>query len=392
MAGYRDELEAMAARTEALQKELQDREREVEELRGKVSPEERLDKLARDLAAAQAELASLRGPRSPTQRTALFAVALGSSLLFVGLGLAAFLGTRHSSSLTVPTAPASRPVEVAPVEAPLPPPAPTARTRTPPPPPEDPPRTLDTTWKGRVRKARGSDMAIGAPCEVRATLSSRRREPDPFEGRQPSGTRDVAKLVVLCGTVRLYSTEDHFNGESMTSSSVYEQPARAGGFQRSLVYEDSGSRQGRNDVSIDTNAGVARVWSGGAKPIELELAVDELDAPVPDALLETSPAGEGCPSSRRAGSVTAAKGSASVKTGAQCLVVERPRDGRCQVNVACGGKVLYPNGFADVNGGIVIDDKPSTEDRDPKLRIAGNQVVVSDEGLTNWSVEVRLVD
>jgi hypothetical protein len=81
-----------------------------------------------------------------------------------------------------------------------------------------------------------------------------------------------------------------------------------------------------------------------------------------------------------------------VKTGAQCLVVERPRDGRCQVNVACGGKVLYPNGFADVNGGIVIDDKPSTEDRDPKLRIAGNQVVVSDEGLTNWSVEVRLVD
>jgi hypothetical protein len=388
MAGYRDELEAMAARTEALQKELQDKQREVEELRGKVSPEERLDKLARDLAAAQTELASLRGPRPSASRAALVAIAAGLSLLAAGI---VFVTRARSPArdemIQLPPVPSH--TDPAPVEIPLPSPAPRAHNE---PRPPDPPRTLDTAWKGHVRKVRGSDIAIGTPCEVRATLSSRRQDPDLSEGRVPSGTRDVAKLVVLCGTVRLYSTEDSFNGESMTSSSLYEEPARAGGFQRSVVYEDSGNRKGRNDVSIDTNAHVARVWSGGAAPVEVEIAVDELDAPVPDALLETPPAGQGCPSSRRAGSVTAAKGSSGVKTGAQCSVVERPRDGRCQVNVACGGKVLYANGFADVNGDLVIDDKPSTEDRDPKLHIAGNQVVVSDEGLTNWSVEIHLVD
>src|SRR5579859_2085402 len=108
MTEYRDELEAMAARNEALQRELDEKRREVDALRGAGSPSERLDKLARDLAAAQVELASLRGPqRSPPSRA--LGVLAAASIGGASLAAAAFLVAAR------PVAP-----HVSPVHAPAP--------------------------------------------------------------------------------------------------------------------------------------------------------------------------------------------------------------------------------------------------------------------------------
>jgi hypothetical protein len=170
---------------------------------------------------------------------------------------------------------------------------------------------------------------------------------------------------------------------------LYERKGAGGGFQRAVVYNDTGERRGRTEVSVDTIAGVVRVFSGGAAPVEVRLAVDPLDDPQPDALVETADVA-GCPRAQRAGKVTTAKGSAGVAQGAECVVLEMPHEGACQVRVACGAKILYPDGKARVEGDEVIDDKTTAEDRDPKLHIAGDHVDVADEGLRSWAVGIVL--
>jgi hypothetical protein len=121
----------------------------------------------------------------------------------------------------------------------------------------------------------------------------------------------------------------------------------------------------------------------------VSLDVDPLDVVNAQPLFPAAPV-EGCPPARREGAVASASGSAGVGSGAACVLFERPQNGRCQVRVTCGGKNLYADGRADSRDGKVIDDEPTSQDRDPMLQLAGDEVTVSDEGLKNWSVKVRL--
>ena len=82
---YRDEREALQARSRDLEQELERKRREVDELRRDGPPKERVEKLARDLAAAQWELARLRGT-PPPRRVPVVVVALSG--LIVALLLA----------------------------------------------------------------------------------------------------------------------------------------------------------------------------------------------------------------------------------------------------------------------------------------------------------------
>jgi len=113
---------------------------------------------------------------------------------------------------------------------------------------------------------RGSTVAVGTSCTVEAALSNDQK-------------LELDRLRVLCGTKSLYSSEDSFSGMSSSSWDVGEEAAPGGKYRRSLVYEDSGDRQGRNDVAIDTPKGFARIWSGGAVPMEIGLKVERLDPP-----------------------------------------------------------------------------------------------------------------
>ena len=80
------------------------------------------------------------------------------------------------------------------------------------------------------------------------------------------------------------------------------------------------------------------------------------------------------------------EGMPGVLVGARCTVATEPADAECRVTVKCGTTLLYDRGFAPVIDGVIMDDAPTSSGGDPRLRIEGRSVLVSDEG---WSVGIE---
>ena len=239
-------------------------------------------------------------------------------------------------------------------------------------------------------------MSVGATCEISASFVSENRT-------------QLKKLSVMCGKAELYATDEIVNGSTRTLWAIGEK-AVSGGFQQALVYEDTGKRQGRNQLSIDTPQGVARVWAADDTPLEVVLAVDGLGTVFPKAITPDAPSGL-CAHVIRSGTVTEVAGDErrGVKPGVRCQVSESlgidaiglemgPEglgvDTQCRVRVSCGGTDLYApglgRGLGQVVGNEIVDQKPSAKDKDPMFRIAGDSVEVWDEGVSTWSVKIRL--
>ena len=383
MATYRDERDALRARSEGLAQDLAEKTAEVEELRKNAPTEARLEELARELAAAQAEVGKLRAelhPNTASKNARGVAIAVSGVVVLGALGVAGLTLVGRSRPAppwheVTPTEVALTPTVPAPVAAsPLRTPSPTPEAPAAAPVPDPPARHLSTVWKGRVTRASGVDVAPGTPCEITAAI-------------QHGAKWAMEKLTVVCGTHALYSTEDRAEGWSSTGFDITEEPVK-GGFARTLAYRDTGEHTGRTDVEITTRTGKARVWSTTPKT-EVELTIDELDAPQAEALVEGSEK-RVCARATVKGKAIAVDGDAGVAKGAACEVHLRPATQQCQVLVSCGKKALYANGYAAVADGAIVDDKFSTEDHDPKVRVSGKEAEVSDKGVTSWRVKIAL--
>lgn len=374
MSSYRDDREALRARSNALEKDVEAKQKEIDELRAAGPPQEQLDKLAKDLSDAQREVARLRAqyqkkPPSNAPRVALL------GLVLAGVGAGAYFATRSSKTEAVatPKAPgdplgtAARPAPLAPREDP------SVDAPKPAPPPKPPPRQLAATWSAKVKRAKGSDVKVGAACKISAALVEDERR------------LYATGVSVKCGETSLYTDRDKFNGMSNMTSTVYEEPSAAG-FVRALVYGDKGARTGKKLFVLDTRARTARLWDEEAAPTEIELDVEMFDAPSEVAIDSRSP--RRCTRTDGRGRVKSAEGRKDVPVGAACVVRTTPEDLECKVTVKCGAVALYDGGYAQVRDGVVVDDQPTPDGGDPKVRIDGLHVSLSDEG-PDWKVEIE---
>ena len=123
---------------------------------------------------------------------------------------------------------------------------------------------------GTVKRAQGFPVGAGTRCEVRATLSS------------DGASIDVKDIDVTCGERALHRSRDELSGMSMRGSDVKERPDRkAGALRYTMAYNDTGDRAGaKSQISLSTEAKQARIWRATVPSFEVELALDELSAPV----------------------------------------------------------------------------------------------------------------
>lgn len=232
---------------------------------------------------------------------------------------------------------------------------------------------MSGTWKAKVKRSKGSPYTPGTACEVSATIIE-------------DGALHAGGVVVKCGDGTLYASSDRFNGTSSTSSGV-EEDRVPGGFARALVYSDKGERTGKPQIAIDTKTRAARVWDDGATKMEVELEVDMYDPAVAGAF---DPESVGrCERTSGGARVKTVDGRKDLSAGARCTVVTEPSSRECKITVKCGAVALYDGGYAPWVDGAVVDDAPTSSGGDPRLRIEGRAVDLSDDGDPNWKVSLE---
>ncbi|APR81694.1 Hypothetical protein A7982_07043 [Minicystis rosea] len=264
---YRDEREALRGRVENLEQELGDAKRELDAQRND-DRKARIAQVEKQMADAQRllqqlgqELGELKGAPKPRSSTP---VLLTITLVMIGSMVSGFLFFVRSAP-PPPRIPENVPLE--PVE-------PVAKQAAPskpaPPQPTASTRRVHAAWTGKVTKSTGSGPAPGTPCTIEATL------------RNPKGAVDAADLTVACGGKMLYRSTDPLEGMSMNGSQGEEQAGtNPGTFVYSLAYDDKGTRSGaRNEVSLDTKAGVGAVWRTSVPAFHVEFSVTAQSAPV----------------------------------------------------------------------------------------------------------------
>lgn len=260
---YRDERDALRGRVENLEQELGDAKRELAEQRGD-DRKARIARVEQQMAEAQrlleglgTELAALKG--APAKRPSpATPIVVALALVVTGAGMAGFLLAR-----------APAPAAVA-VEAPV---KHVEQDKPASPAPEKPAgagRRVHAVWTGEVTKATGSAPPQGAACTVEATL------------RSANGSISAVDLTVSCGGSTLYRSTDKLEGMSMNGSQGEERAgAEAGSVVYALAYDDKGTRSGaRNEVSLDTNAGVGSVWRTSVPAFHVDFSVAKQSAPV----------------------------------------------------------------------------------------------------------------
>jgi hypothetical protein len=118
-----------------------------------------------------------------------------------------------------------------------------------------------------VKEIRGRALRPGARCTLVARLSIK------------GGKASAGGLEVRCGAVVLYNPGDEL-GSGMEMFDSGAEPIGDGTRYR-LKYSDQGARTGpRAQVSVNTAAKVAEVWSDNAPRFRAVLRVDEGSAPV----------------------------------------------------------------------------------------------------------------
>ena len=393
---YRDERDALRGRVDNLEQDLQGA-REQLARREPSGDAERLAELERQAAEARRLLERIEGeiqglrpaPEAPPRKSS------GSSRaglwLFGAASLAALLGvyvvrrTRLPPPVVarrLPVVPPREPEPVATLPAvPSPPPTPEA-------PPAPPPASVVAHWTARVTRSTGRAPAPGASCRIEATLATSKR------GIQ------VDPLAVQCGGVRLYDSTDALNGMAMMNSGAEERAGlREGSSTYVLQYEDKGARTGkRNQVSINSLARSASVWTDGAPAFHVDLSLPQESEPVQGEPLMDSLAKV----LRRTGVVSAVSGAAPLRVGARCdLRVGPIAADKCMARLTCGGAILYGkpgSGMTDctlIDAAIahVSDTEPTSKGGDPELDVdvgAGAMVLADEIHGATWSVTFGL--
>ena len=394
---YRDERNALRGRVDNLEQELQVAKKELEERRDEGEQEERVKQMEREMADARrqldrlgAELAKVRGDEPRTSKAPLVVgIVVVAVFLLGGLGFA--LRSRDPAPvIAAPPPPIVTPVVAPTPEPPKPAPPQETRPAAPEPEPAAPAPTATAQWSGKVTRATGAGVPVGATCSVTATLAS-------------SDTRvKVSNLDVTCAGKPLYRSSDPLEGMSQYGSSVEEDSgAKPQTYHYALTYQDKGPRSGkRTEVSIDTIRKVAAVWTDSLPAFRVEFSLPYQSEPVAgDPLLDATRG-----TLRRAGAVKRVEGTGSpVKLGARCMLRASPlpRAGDCLVRVECGGVMIYGSGTTGVARCSVVDGQVATaEDKNPTpaggdplltLDAAAGAILVSDEiGASKWSVTISL--
>jgi hypothetical protein len=390
---YRDERDALRGRVDSLEEDLRGARVELAQ-RGQGGEPERIADLERQAAEArrlleriEGELQQLRPPRPRTGslRPALWLFGAAS---FVALLSVYVVVRRNRAPMPVVSPP---PVSVLPPEpepiATLPP-----VVTPPPPPPAEPPAPAHTSlvarWNARVTRSTGRAPAPGTACRIEATLARSKR-----------GIR-VDPLTVQCGAARIYDSTEALNGMAMMNAGAEERSGDRQGISTYLLeYEDKGARTGkRNQVSINSQARSASVWSDGAPAFHVDLSLPQESEPVTgeplmDALAKVL---------RRAAVVSAVSGAAPLRVGARCdLRVGPIAADKCLARLTCGGAILYGkpgSGMTDCTlkeAAIVhvSDTEPTSKGGDPELDVdvaAGTLVLADEIRGARWSVTFGL--
>jgi hypothetical protein len=397
---YRDERDALRGRVDNLE---QDLSAAREALAHDGADHQRIADLERQSAEARRlldqinrELEALRDGQKPTPVRApapgrgVRVAGILVACLIAAVGVLLFVRTQQAPPVRVVSV---EPVAPPPVE---PPPATAAPSETAPPPaPEStavpPPAPVSTIahWTARVTRATGRALAPGTACRIEATLVA------------AGGKIKVPVVSVECRGERIYDSADKLEGMSMWSGGAEEHGADRPGVSVYLMqFHDTGSRSGkRTQVSVDTLAGSAAVWSENAPAFHVDLAVSQESEPSRGEPLMASLAGV----LRRSGTVTEVSGTAPLRTGARCdLRVSPIAADKCMARLACGGAVLYgkspTSGMASCtlsNAGVahVSDREPTSNGGDPELDVdaaAGTMVLADEIGGKKWSVTFRL--
>lgn len=263
----------------------------------------------------------------------------------------------------------------------------------PPPPPAVPPAppapaSVVAHWTARVTRLTGRAPAPGASCRIEATLATGKR-----------GIR-VDPLSVQCAGTRLYDSTDALNGMAMMNSGAEERAGDCEGISTYVLqYEDKGARSGkRNQVSINSLARSASVWTDGAPAFHVDLSLPQESDPVHaeplmDALAKVL---------RRSAVVSAVSGAAPLRVGARCdLRVGPIAVDKCMARLACGGAILYgkPGSgltnctLSDNAVAHVSDTEPTSNGGDPELDVdvgAGTMVLADEIRGARWSVTFGL--
>jgi hypothetical protein len=389
VSNYRDDRDALRARTEALERELAQKNREIEEIKGSDHARERLAQIERDLAAANAAVAELKrqtaASDAPRGRLAVV-VAVPLALVMMGAAAGAFVLTRGSSPphAKVVATPSPPPVDLpATPNVAEPTPAPSTAAA-------DPPRRVRATWRGKASKVTGLAIAQGAACTVNADLAGAGTSIRP------------ERVVVACGEKKLYDSADPLDGMSHLSHGARQvRGSKRGQVRFALLWDDKGERAPtRSQASVNSLSRSASVWSTSTPPFHVDLALEERSADDVEPLLAEE-TGATCRAHTAAGVVAEVTGDAPVKKGQPCQVKFGPgmQNDECRIDARCGGVELYGPGPAGgagyvkiVDGKALSDDKPTSGDNDPMLSwpLGSDAFVVTDEGARTYRVQVRL--
>lgn len=262
---YRDEREALRGRVENLEQDLHEAKRELDVARsddrkGRIARvEQQAAEARRLLAQLDGELAALKGEQARRWRPVVARVAI---TLLVGVGV--IVGV-----MLLVLVPRSRPSAPVLVVAQAPEVAVVAARPSPPAPPK-PSRRASASFAARVTRATGAAPSPGTACTVDALIEA------------AGGGVDVAELTVTCGDKTLYRSTEPLEGMSMNSSGAQELAGEEPGVQvYAVAYDDKGARTGsRNEVSVDTSAGVGAVWRTSVPSFHVDFSVAERSAPV----------------------------------------------------------------------------------------------------------------
>ncbi|WP_437577131.1 hypothetical protein [Sorangium sp. So ce887] len=385
---YRDERDALRGRVDSLEEQLAAAKKELEDHRDD-DRAARVEQIERQMAEARRVLDQLGRELDAVRGGPRRSLAVPILALLAGLGLCAMVAgyalmrPAPDAMVDVPRPVPAVPAEPAPVPPAPAPPEPAA------PAPEKPLRRAIATWNAAVTRATGLPLSAGAPCTVKAELTS-----SGDDIRVPS-------LEVVCGGKPIYRSRDPLNGMSMFSSGVEEDAgAEPGTHVYALSYEDKGSRTGeRAEVSLDSTRKAGAVWRDSAPAYRVELMLAYQSPPVAgEPLLDVTRM-----ALRRSAFVAESTGPSPVKAGARCAlqVSPLPRGGKCLTRLACAGRMLYGAGTTGVSECTVegdqivrVHDGNTTQNGgDPAfdLDVATGRVTVRDEGKGGaWTASVQL--
>jgi serine/threonine protein kinase len=218
------------------------------------------------VASATAALALLRQSPAPIRRPSaklpLF-VAMGAVAMAVATSGIFLLAARPKAAPPPPQSATDPPTAVRPSPVVRPTSTPAATTAAPVVEP------VKLTWHPRVVDATGMAVKPGARCTLTALVT-----PGPRIGR----------VRLVCSELVLYDSAVPLNGQSMLDTDLGEEPQ---GEQRRgwIAYSDVGPRTSRAQARIDTRAGKIQAFEDGLSEYRVNLKIDKLSEPYPDAKL-----------------------------------------------------------------------------------------------------------